>query len=408
MSKFVEENERKRIQRLHSIKSSFPGQGRKKGVAAKFQKKRPSATKGKSVDRGAFQLKNLCGASVKTRSGLTVSVAGCEAAMKSDELEAMKDNVDRANKNIRLKIRPNAAVGTKGKDNCLSRDKEAPDCIPRGTLGDDHSIRDFNDGTLTKKIHAQRSKSTCLIRNTQRRKTNLNGKPIHQQDRSSRQRRQTCSTSVLDSDKLERIERENIKRTTVIRNRLKDRKPYVNRGVTVESLENEREQANKMLKELDDANLIGRMKEMQIVMDVMNTQKRQDFVDVKPYIFEDEEETSNVEVGVENVTDSCSASRNEDYVDNMPYERDSWISECSLSSFSEINEQEFGGKREDDESYSEYHTEKNWSDDEQTSTYSKYHDSMTGNISNHCEEQKSKSDGDGDSIEEYDDELSRM
>jgi len=351
MSKFVEENERKRIQRLHSIKSSFQGQGRcttAKNFSDKTRKKRPSAAgKGDNTDRGAFQLRNLCGASAKTtRSGLRVPVAGCEAAMKSDELEAIKDNVSRANKNIRLRTRANVAERTEGKENCSPNDKQTPNCITRGIPGRiDNSTRSYDDRLITKRTNAQRTKSTFITRDT----PNFNGKATQQKDRW----RKTCSTSVLESSALERIERERPKGATADKTRLKVRKPYVNRGVTVESLENEREEANKMLQELDDANLIGKMKEMQIVMDVTNTQKRRDDIDMKPLVFKDEYAASNAELRVKSVSDSCSTSQNEDCVNSMPYETDSWISECSLSSFCGSsssyteNDWEFYGEKED-------------------------------------------------------------
>ena len=427
MSRFVEESERKRIQRLHSIKSSLPGHGRKtERVSSKSQKKNKrllsTATK-RSDDnsRGVFQLRNLCGSSEMTRSGLRVSVAGCEEeALKANELEAMKDNVDKGNKNIRGRTRrQHTVVGTEGKENCSPfNNKGASTYTTRVISGPATNDSDSRNRSRTAiEIRAPRPKPKSLPQNTLQKGTSapLNrnrqsnrsffaGKSTHQ----TRQWERACSTSVLDSDKIGRMEGPHSQTAKEKTRRLTDRRPYANRGVTVESLENEREQANKILQDLNDANLIGRMKEMQIVMDVMNTQKRQDFVFVN---------ASEIGVGMEEsgdkAKDSTFDSEVDDVVDfhsinqnSMNHGRDSSISECSLSSFSEctnagfINtENEKNSERDwqfeekiDEEHHSEcYTSESNWSDIE------------TATSNNHFAEYRSQSDGDLDSIETYDD-----
>ena len=425
MSRFVEESERKRIQRLHSIKSSLPAGGRKtKRFSSKFQKKRLSSTGTKRSEdnsRGEFQLRNTCGSSEKTRSGLRVSVAGCEEeALKANELEAMKDNVDKGNKNIRGRTRTrrqHTVVGTEGKENCSPLNEGASTYNARVISGPATNNIDSRNRTRTAiEIRAPRPKPKSLTQNTLQKGTSapLNrniqsnrsffaGKSTHQNGQWER----ACSTSVLDSDKIGRLEGPHTKTAKEKMRRLTDRRPYANRGVTVESLENEREQANKILKDLNDANLIGRMKEMQIVMDVMNTQKRQDFAFVN---------ASEIGGGIEESGDKDSIfdSEADDVVDfhsiyqnSMNHGRDSSISECSLSSFSECtnagfintedekkNERDwqFEEKIDEEEHHSEcYTSESNWSDIEPATS------------NNHFAEYRSQSDGDLDSIETYDD-----
>jgi len=417
MSRFVEESERKRIQRLHSIKSSFPGRGRKTTrVSSKFQKKRLSTvTKRSDDDRGEFQLRNLCGSSEKTRSGLHVSVAGCEEALKANDLEARKDNADKGNKNIRRRTRRQHAVvvGTEGKENCSPYNKGESAFTKGGISGPAANESDNRNRTRTAiEIRAPRPKpnltqdtpqkgtSAPLNHNIQSNRSTFAGKSTHH----TGQWKGTCSTSVLDSDTMDKIEGSHTKTARVKTRRLTDRKPYFNRGVTVESLENEREQANQILQDLNDTNLIGRMKEMQIVMDVMNTQKRQDFVDVNASeigggIEEYDDKVSIFESEVDDDVDSHSISQN-----SMNHERDSWISECSLSSFSECNNAGFINtehekNNESEEHRSEYYTsESNWSEDE-NSVHSSSHDIETATSNNHFAEH----DDDFESIETYDD-----
>ena len=69
MSKFVQENEKKRIQRLKNIRSSLPNNGVVPRRIASAREGSGIKT-ARKIHNGEFQLRNLCATSVKTKSGL--------------------------------------------------------------------------------------------------------------------------------------------------------------------------------------------------------------------------------------------------------------------------------------------------------------------------------------------------
>lgn len=233
MSRFVEESERKRIQRLHSIKSSIPGVI---GKPRKIQKKNDcrsstSFARKRNNERIDFQLRNLSGKSERTRSGLKVSVDTCDddQEAKIQEYESRKLNAKEANKYIRMNTKKRS-----GKENCspssYKNKSNATKVKKSARLGKEKEEQEQVGKYSYKKCSYQNSKQTG-----------------------------GCRTKVLSMSAKTKSKQ--------------NRNRHSTRAVTIDSLEKEKLQAERFLKELDEKNLIARMQGLQMSMDFANTQR---------------------------------------------------------------------------------------------------------------------------------------
>lgn len=235
MSRFVEESERKRIQRLHSIKSSIPGVIGKPRKIRKKNEYRPnnSFARKRNNEQIDFQLRNLSGKSERTRSGLKVSVDTCDddQEAKMQEYESRKLNAKEANKYIRMNTKKSS-----GKENC-------------------------SPSSYTKKLNAAKMKKSTRLQK-EREEHEEEGKYGYKKC-SYQNSKETggCRTKVLSMSTKAQSKQHRNRHST--------------RAVTIDSLEKEKLQAERFLKELDEKNLITRMEGLQMSMDFANTQRHQ-------------------------------------------------------------------------------------------------------------------------------------
>jgi len=269
MSKFVELSETKRIQRLQSIRSSITS---KSNTRTKQQHGR-ERSKVRKINNGDFQLRNLCGASARTKSGLKLTVSDSEAASISSARR--KSSVSKRN-NINLGRSNRKENLSEGKENWSPSNSAEAIRIFRKK-----AIREENNATHRDAYQCKKKDdAVCAIKygSSKGSRQKLYQEPhIRRSVESSSQPRGQKSKTQVEVSKNRGMKvgstRNNNMRTVEKVSRLKaegkSRKPYVSRGVTVESLQKERNDAINILKEIDDANLIGKMSEMQIAMDTM-------------------------------------------------------------------------------------------------------------------------------------------
>jgi len=357
MSKFVEESERKRIERLHTVKSSFPTHAdpssRTRKNVAKSQK---VIRRGTYNDAGSgelqrdFRLRNLCEgtASEFTRSGLRLTVSDCEASL--------------------LRTETNTKTDTRGKvmaKNKVSEGKEnfSPSHVASAKVGIDR----FRSDTTTRSAHHCEGKKDGTLRTEHKKSEPSIAK--HTLEKKNEKHRTTCSVTVGPKDSGEKLvhrpgrylstnrdaerKSKNIASKVVANtkpsnpskqlpggvNKLKsdgnkNKKIYgrVSRGVSIESLSKEHEEALTILKEIDKSNLIGKMTQMQMSMDIMNEHNRGT--------------TMNAKVLLE--ANDCQISANINEVENG-VSRSSW-DDVTTHSYSECDDD---SRPEIDDAYSE-------------------------------------------------------
>lgn len=233
MSRFVEESERKRIQRLHSIKSSIPGVIGKPRKIRKKNECRPSNSfaRKRNNEQIDFQLRNLSGKSERTRSGLKVSVDTCDddQEAKMQEYESRKLNAKEANKYIRMNTKKSS-----GKENC-------------------------SPSSYKKKSNVTKIKKTARLE-----------KELEEQEKEGKYGYKKCS--YHNSKQTGGCRTKVLSMSTKAKSK-QNRNRHSTRAVTIDSLEKEKLQAERFLKELDEKNLIARMQGLQMSMDFANTQR---------------------------------------------------------------------------------------------------------------------------------------
>lgn len=276
MSKFLEESERKRIQRLHNVKSSFHGGLEKKRNVARKPKRIPPRQKNDNT-REDFQLNNLCSRSETTRSGLKISIQSCEK--KFDDFEARKNNAAEANKNIRLKVRNFTEKGkqSEGKENC--------------SPGTKHELGNSKERKASKE-KSLKSSSTVPIRRNQ----NIPHKSKEVLRKAPKQQNGYVKPTYNSLMNRTAHTAYPFAKTNKGQDTMKhNKKTYLERAVTIDTLRKEKNQAESLLKELDERNLIGKMREMQLSADVLNSQRREfhDFENVQREESPDDEQLCN-------------------------------------------------------------------------------------------------------------------
>ena len=255
MSKFLQEREQKRIARLRNVKSSFSN--RQKNSSAINRNKRGSVKPrgdgttytNRCAPNGDFQLRNLCVASARSKSGLKITVPDYDAASRS----SMKRNLSVA---TRINEAPSSNRGKQMNDNLFSEEKE--NWTPSHSA---KAIRRFKKKTVSEETSdPRRCKAGSNVINIP--KVCVKD---YQKMENMAQNRQNASASKWD--------RNNRHKSTKLKINGPNRKSYVNRGVSINSLVKERADAMNILKEIDDANLIGKMSDMQIAMDPMGANR---------------------------------------------------------------------------------------------------------------------------------------
>ena len=255
MSKFLQEREQKRIARLHNVKSSFSNRpknssaiNRNKRGGVKSRSDKTTYTN-RCAPNGDFQLRNLCVASARSKSGLKITVPDYDAASRS----STKRNLSVA---TRINEAPSSNRGKQMNDNLFSEEKE--NWTPSHSA---KAIRRFKKKTMSEETSdPRRCKAGSNVINIPKVRVK-----DYQKMENMAQNRQNASASKWD--------RNNRHKSTKLKIDGPNRKSYVNRGVSINSLVKERADAMNILKEIDDANLIGKMSDMQIAMDPMGANR---------------------------------------------------------------------------------------------------------------------------------------
>ncbi len=269
MSKFVQENEKKRIQRLKNIRSSLPNNGVVPRRIASAREGSGIKT-ARKIHNGEFQLRNLCATSVKTKSGLKLRVSDCEATSPA---------VSSATKHAILTSKRSKRAGsTEGKENWSPGDS----ALAIKMFRKKKAVQENIDTNLHRRSKTLNSDQAVVVPQNQncgyvKAPDQKFGKESSQAPnlKNAEQSRVTCNNRGMGSEKSTHS-RGSRSSTSALRGGVKSRKSYINRSVTVGSLLKERNDAMKILKEIDETNLIGKMTDMQIAMDMLGEHQRHD------------------------------------------------------------------------------------------------------------------------------------
>lgn len=266
MSRFVEESERKRIERLNNIKSSFTGTSVPRRHMKQVSKKDSAGCR--KLDNGDFRLRNLCGSSVRTKSGLKLTVSDCESGNISSVdrrrgvLLSKRSSIKRSENS---KEQPSSA---EGKENWTPGDSAA-------------AIRVFRRKTMIEQGKKVVKEEKNMVQLSTKIKDNARAWRAGTLRSGQKEWKAADELSAHHVDAVATARRgvkvdKGFTHTAAARYNAgkKGRKPYVNRGVTVESLVKERDDALNILKELDKTNLIEKMSEMQISIDTLGVHQQ--------------------------------------------------------------------------------------------------------------------------------------